>query len=412
MSRDGRPEGHESPDHTSTAEFALGEKRVAGPPPVVGQGAGHGPASETVTDRPVDEIAGPMESAGVTAVDRDPMSPVTAAPPPAHSEAAGMPQTPWSGETRETIVEAAVRKPDGEPAETEEVTRENAVRAGAGVGPAGGDGWTVAPGLGGSTGAGPHLPFAEGQGQGQAHGAPVLSASSVPGRQSLPAGRLPHAGRNRRAVLVMVAVAAAALLGIAAAGILLWPETRPSAGRSSVAQGSQATPSTGPQGGTASPESGEPAGPGGTGPGGTPTPALPGEQGTGGTEAGGVPGADSANAAGPAQAPAEVPPLRSGDNVTYQLMQRDEGYFEGTFAITNPGSEPMPSWTLTFSVKGANVRNVWGGRLVRGGETAIIGNAPGAAAIPPGGSIEVRFGADGAPSDPATCEVNGRSCGF
>ncbi|GAA4068777.1 hypothetical protein GCM10022214_24720 [Actinomadura miaoliensis] len=101
-----------------------------------------------------------------------------------------------------------------------------------------------------------------------------------------------------------------------------------------------------------------------------------------------------------------------GEGITYQVVQQDPGYFEGEFAVTNRTGRPLTNWRITFDAPGANVKNIWGGRLVRGGSTVEIQNAEGARPIPVGATWEVRFGAEGTPSGPENCRVNGSPCGF
>ncbi|GGV02064.1 hypothetical protein GCM10010182_19550 [Actinomadura cremea] len=126
-----------------------------------------------------------------------------------------------------------------------------------------------------------------------------------------------------------------------------------------------------------------------------------------------APGTPTAAAGAPsAGAPSPGPGGLRGDGVTYEVVQRDSGYYEGTFVLTNRTGRPMTSWRLSFLVPGGDVRNVWGGRLVQSGEPVVIENAPGAAAVPPGGTVTVRFGAAGTPAAPAECVLNGAGCGL
>jgi cellulase/cellobiase CelA1 len=101
-----------------------------------------------------------------------------------------------------------------------------------------------------------------------------------------------------------------------------------------------------------------------------------------------------------------------GDGITYQLVQRDPGYYEGKFVVTNRTGRPMTDWTLTFQVPGGNVKNIWGARLTRGGAAVEIRNLENARPIPPGATWEVQFGAEGAATDPSGCRLNGEPCGF
>ncbi|GAA4228660.1 hypothetical protein GCM10022254_19210 [Actinomadura meridiana] len=147
----------------------------------------------------------------------------------------------------------------------------------------------------------------------------------------------------------------------------------------------------------------------------TQAPIAPGEPSPSGAPA--VTPTPSGGAVGrPSEAPAvptaPIGPVRKGDGITYQLVEQSEGYFEGQLVITNRTDRPMRTWRLTFQVPGANVRNIWGARLVSGGANPEIVNLEGAPAIPPGETWDVRFGAAGATSTPKGCELNGEPCGF
>ncbi|TMR22748.1 cellulose binding domain-containing protein, partial [Actinomadura geliboluensis] len=132
------------------------------------------------------------------------------------------------------------------------------------------------------------------------------------------------------------------------------------------------------------------------------------------------PAAPPANGQPPAEQPSGPPPVTTapigplvgGDGITYQLVQQDEGYFEGRMVITNRTGRPMTTWTLTFRAPGADVKNIWGAALVHGGTEVEIRNLDGARAIPPGGTWEIQYGAAGRASTPKGCELNGEACGF
>ncbi|GAA0278802.1 hypothetical protein GCM10009527_088960 [Actinomadura nitritigenes] len=135
----------------------------------------------------------------------------------------------------------------------------------------------------------------------------------------------------------------------------------------------------------------------------------------GGEDAAGTPAKTRAPASGrPAPgAPAGSPgSVVTGSGITYRLVQRDDGYYEGRFVITNRTGRPMQTWRVSFDAPGADVRSVWDARLVRGGSHPVIVNADGADPIPPGGTMDVQFGASGAPAAPRACLFNGAACGF
>jgi Cellulose binding domain len=110
-----------------------------------------------------------------------------------------------------------------------------------------------------------------------------------------------------------------------------------------------------------------------------------------------------------------APPVGSvvtGNGITYRVVQQDAGYYEARFVITNRTGRPMETWRLSFDARGADVRNVWDARLVRAGSHPVIQNADGADPIPPGGTMDVQYGASGTPAMPGTCLLNGAACGL
>ncbi|WP_026341649.1 cellulose binding domain-containing protein [Actinomadura atramentaria] len=240
----------------------------------------------------------------------------------------------------------------------------------------------------------------------------VPAPSTVPDEPTAPAGSAlppagppaappaPSGGPSRRFAVVGGAVVVLAL--IAAIGVFVWAggsdggsPSRPA----TAAPTGGATPSEQAAGQPTAEPSGQPSGgPGDDEPAATPPAAAPpGEgDGGGGTE--------------PEAPPAG--PVVTGDGVTYQLVEQDDGYYEGRVRITNTTGRPLTEWRLTFRVSGGHVRNVWGGRLVHGGPAVEITQERGAAPIPAGAVLDVRFGAEGAPATPADCRVNGRPCGF
>ncbi|MEU6746998.1 cellulose binding domain-containing protein [Spirillospora sp. NPDC046719] len=106
------------------------------------------------------------------------------------------------------------------------------------------------------------------------------------------------------------------------------------------------------------------------------------------------------------------PSVATGSGISYRLVQQDDGYYEGRFVITNRTGRPMRTWRVSFDAPGADVRSVWDARLVQGGAHPVIENADGADPIPPGGTMDVQFGASGVPAAPRACLFNGAACGF
>lgn len=234
--------------------------------------------------------------------------------------------------------------------------------------------------------------------------APAMPPAASPSGGVLPgpSGPTGPSGSGRRPIL-FVALAAGVVVLLAAAGVTVLlltsgsdkeepTTTSPSPAASApAAQGGGPAPTT--SGGAA--PSGAPAAPPAGGPTGGPA----------GPPAGGQP-------ASPPVPTAPIGPVKQGDGITYQLVQQDEGYFEGRMTITNRTGKPMKTWKLTFGTPGAKVKNIWGAELVKGGEKAEIKNLDDAPPIPPGGTWAVQFGAEGAATTPKGCKLNGEACGF
>ncbi|MES9605530.1 cellulose binding domain-containing protein, partial [Actinomadura sp. NPDC000929] len=139
---------------------------------------------------------------------------------------------------------------------------------------------------------------------------------------------------------------------------------------------------------------------------GAPTNQPPGGQQPGGQQPGGQP------VTPPPVTTAPIGPLVQGKGITYQLVQQDSGYFEGKMVITNHTKKPLKAWKLTFKAPRADVKNIWGARLVHGGSTVEIRNLDGVPPIQPGSTWDIQFGAAGTASTPKSCVLNGRACGF
>jgi hypothetical protein len=143
-------------------------------------------------------------------------------------------------------------------------------------------------------------------------------------------------------------------------------------------------------------------------PGGKPKPATSGDRTAASaparTQRGGPSpsGRPSGAAAGPA--------LSKGRIVSYETTERTPGYFEGVLTLTNRTGAPLNGWQVSFIYPGAYIKNIWGGVLVRSGTNAVIRGASGAARVPVGGMVQVRFGAAGTPTAPRGCTLNGGPC--
>ncbi|RKS75084.1 cellulose binding domain-containing protein [Actinomadura pelletieri DSM 43383] len=433
--------GYTPPDHRTTDEFhvpdTITDPRDAGPGPestVIDEPVDSGatlqdvPPDVTLQDPPVDDVDEPRDLPSATVADIAVPPGATAAEAPTAEETASDPATlpdeperavmreeaPWTAQfgagaepaplggtvapsvadiavppgataAEASTAEETVSDPATLPDEPERaVMREEApwtARFGAGAEPA-------PPGGAEASADAPTQPA-------EASTPPPFDATApaMPPLAS-PSGGVPPSRSRRPLLFVLIGVVV--LLVVAAVAMVLVTRNSETEEKASPARSSA----------PAAPEAPAPATSGGSNP--SEAPASPPQPG-GPTE--GTPAQPPASPA-PAVSTAPIGPLLEGDGITYQLAQQDEGYFEGRMVITNRTDRPMRTWRLTFRVPGANVKNIWGARLVRGGENAEIGNLDGAPAIPPGGTWEIQFGAAGATSTPQACLLDGRPCGF
>ncbi|KAB2342436.1 hypothetical protein F8566_38465 [Actinomadura rudentiformis] len=215
----------------------------------------------------------------------------------------------------------------------------------------------------------------------------------------MPGAPMPQApaarGRSRWPVLLVAIGAVVAILAVAAVGAVLWQRDDGSKKTSAGKPAPSATPtaSATPSGPATATPSGTPAATA------TPTP----------TGAGAVPPTAPVP---PTPTAPPVGPVVSGNGITYQLMQQDPGYYEGRMVFTNRTGKPMKSWKITFDAPGANVKNIWGARLVRKGDRVEIQPLKGAPPVPPGATWEIQYGAAGTAANPKGCKINGKACGF
>ncbi|MBO2454910.1 cellulose binding domain-containing protein [Actinomadura barringtoniae] len=237
--------------------------------------------------------------------------------------------------------------------------------------------------------------------------AAAMPAGGIPGPYGTPSPP-PGSGSGkgaRRGVLILGAVGAVAVLAGAAVGTIVLSGGKDSDKKTASASTPSVSPTTGASGsptkaGTPSPTTS--ATPGASGaPVPSAVPTVPGQSGA--PTAPAVPGQ-------PTTAP--VGPVVTGKGITYQLMQQEEGYYEGRLVITNTSNKPMKGWKITFDAPKNDVKNLWGGRLVHGGDKVEIQSEKGAEAIPPGATWAIQYGAAGSAANPKGCRVNGKPCGF
>ncbi|MGK5550175.1 cellulose binding domain-containing protein [Actinomadura kijaniata] len=430
----GEEPGRVPPDHKTTTEFKIPAARPEGPAETAEPAGDAGEA--TVVDRP----AGPGDTArddvrnggddtrddvGATAFDV-PRSPAPEGEAPTEADAtvtdfraeggpgggdeppatvvdlrkeqtgapplaAEVPEAPWTAQFGAEAAETAEERP-GPP-----------------VGPAAA-GSAAAEAATAPTPVGPTPSHLQAEAPTAPHGArPAESPTGptppvgppVPGQEG-PGGQ----GRSRKPAVLVAAVAAVAIVGAGAAAALVLSQgdDKPTPTGARTAPPAASTPPAAPTTPGAAPTT-APAAPPTAGPTSPGTQPAPGQQPTA-PPAGGTP------TTAPSAPAVPVGPLRTGDGITYQLVQRDPGYFESRMVITNRSSRPLRSWKITFEAPGANVRNIWGGRLVRRGSKVEIHNLPDGVPLPPGATWQIQYGASGAPVDPKGCRFGDKPCGF
>ncbi|GAA3197336.1 cellulose binding domain-containing protein [Actinocorallia longicatena] len=200
------------------------------------------------------------------------------------------------------------------------------------------------------------------------------------------------AGRGARRSVLVAIVAVVGLLAIGAAAYMVWPsgEKKPVHQAAPVVSAAPTTP-----GGEA---------PGRAAPTGTAAPSASASPGASGS---------AAPSGTPQGTPAPVTgTTAAGMGIRYETSEVAPGYYEGSFTLTNNSGTALNAWTITFSVPGSVIDNVWGGTLTRTGSDVVITQDGTTAPIAPGESVTVRFGGAGTPATPGACRLNDQPCGW
>ena len=114
-----------------------------------------------------------------------------------------------------------------------------------------------------------------------------------------------------------------------------------------------------------------------------------------------------ASPAAPATQQAGPPPTVT---VTYTLVQKWNGGFQGRFVITNNGGSWLNGWRLVATLPGDQVTSVSGSAYQTNGDTVTFDQALLQGGIAPGGSLTLTFGAQGTTTSPSGCSLNGSAC--
>jgi hypothetical protein len=114
-----------------------------------------------------------------------------------------------------------------------------------------------------------------------------------------------------------------------------------------------------------------------------------------------------ASPAAPATQPAGPPPTVT---VTYALVQKWKGGFQGQFVITNHGGSWLSGWHLVATLPGDEVTSASGSAYQASGDTVTFDQALLQGPIEPGGSLTLTFSANGTTTRPSGCSFNGSAC--
>ena len=114
-----------------------------------------------------------------------------------------------------------------------------------------------------------------------------------------------------------------------------------------------------------------------------------------------------ASPAAPATQPAAPPPTVT---VTYTLVQKWNGGFQGRFVITNNGGSWLNGWRLVATLPGDQVTSASGAAYQTDGDTVTFDQALLQSGIAPGSSLTLTFDAQGTTTSPSGCSLNGSGC--
>jgi hypothetical protein len=127
-----------------------------------------------------------------------------------------------------------------------------------------------------------------------------------------------------------------------------------------------------------------------------------------------APSATASGGAAPAPAPTtpdpSVTPALRPAQVSYSLVKRLPGGFEGEFTIVNKGRKPIRDWQLTVVLPDDHVQSAWDASFQEDGNTVTLVPPPYALSIPAGGRVTEQFTATGTTTRPVSCTFSGGPC--
>ena len=107
--------------------------------------------------------------------------------------------------------------------------------------------------------------------------------------------------------------------------------------------------------------------------------------------------------------PTVNPALRSVQ-VSYTLVKRLPGGFEGQFTIVNKSRTVIRDWRLTVVLPDDHVQSAWDASFQETGNTVTLVPPPYALTIPAGARITEQFTATGTTTRPVSCTFSGVPC--
>ncbi len=97
--------------------------------------------------------------------------------------------------------------------------------------------------------------------------------------------------------------------------------------------------------------------------------------------------------------------------VRYLVDGQSFGEFQGQVQVVNDGTQPIANWQIVIALPDDTVTAIQNaGGLVSHG-ILLLQPADVAEVVPPGGTLNVFFVAQGAETTPAACAFNGIACG-
>lgn len=112
----------------------------------------------------------------------------------------------------------------------------------------------------------------------------------------------------------------------------------------------------------------------------------------------------------PTSTPTPTPTGTPDPDVSYTVVHRWWGGFQGEFTITNRGTAPINGWELRAGLPFDKIDSVWDAAFHTDGDTLVLDPASFQVNIPPGQSLTEDFTANGGWTHPSSCTFNGSPC--